>query len=443
MIITLLTLQVNSSPGSQSKKAALKYTALLFDDSVVKMSANDLFGIAGDDQLLIGGDDHQLDLGVGGGDEGFLAAALVGFGVELAAEITEVLGNGSAGGGAVLTDAGGEDDAVNAVHGSGVGADDFGDPVMEHIQSKRSASVAIGSGAVQIAEVAGDTGDAENTGLLVENIEGLVNVEAILVHDELQNTGVNITGAGAHGQAAQRSQTHGGVNALAVHDGGNGAAVAHVAGDELELLNGLAHHSGGTGGNIAVAGAMETIAAHLVLLVVLIGNSIGESLCGHGLMESGVEHCDLGNIAHDGLAGVDAGDVGGVVERSEGDAVFNGLHNVIGDQNAGGKGLAAVNNAVADSVDLLHAGDNTVLGAGELINDRGNGFGMSGHGDIFVEHRLIADERGVLEVTVDAYALAQTLCQDTLGVHVEELVFQRGAAGVDDKNFHGLVPFLL
>ena len=68
---------------------------------------------------------------------------------------------------------------------------------------------------------------------------------------------------------------------------------------------------------------------------------------------------------------------------------------------------------------------------------------MRGHCDVLIEHALPADERGVLEVAVYADALAQTLRHDLLGVHVDELILERGAACIDNKNFHLSFSFLL
>ena len=42
------------------------------------------------------------------------------------------------------------------------------------------------------------------------------------------------------------------------------------------------------------AGAVEAVAADLVLLIVLVGQSVGVGHGGHGLMERGVEHGDHG-----------------------------------------------------------------------------------------------------------------------------------------------------
>ena len=394
-------------------------------------------GVAGDDQLLVRGDDKELDLGVGGGDAHVFAALLVLLRIHLAAEEAEVLADARACGGAVLAHAGGEDDGVHAVHGGGVAAHDLGDPVVEHVEREPRALVALGGRGLEVAEVAGDARDAQHAGLLVEHVEHLVDVHAVLVHDELHDARVKVAAAGAHRQANQRGETHGGVHTLAAVDGADGRAVAHVAADYLKLLDGLAHQLGAAARDIAVAGAVETIAADTVVLVVVIGHCVGESLGRHGLMEGSVEHADLRHIlAHDLDAGVDAGDVRGVVQRREGGAVFKRLHDLVRDAHGGSELLAAVDDPVADSVYLAHTGHDAVLGARKLVDDRGYGLGMGRQGNILVEHGLAADERGVFQMTVDAYPLAKALREHGLGLHINELVLEGGASGVDDQYFH-------
>ena len=200
---------------------------------------------------------------------------------------------------------------------------------MEHVQSELCALVALGGCVVKIAEVGGNARNAQNAGLLIEYVEHLVNADAVLVHDKLDNACVQIAAACAHGEADQGSEAHGGVNALAAVDSGDGAAVAHVAGDDLQLFDGLAHQLCAAAGNIAVRGAVEAVAADAVVFVVLIGNCVHVSLAGHGLVESGVEHCNHGNISHNVAAGVDADDVCGVMQGSEGSTLLERFHNSV------------------------------------------------------------------------------------------------------------------
>lgn len=59
--------------------------------------ANDLGSVHGDHELLIGGDEQHLHLGVGGGDDGFLAADVVGLGIHLYSHELQAGGHGPCG----------------------------------------------------------------------------------------------------------------------------------------------------------------------------------------------------------------------------------------------------------------------------------------------------------------------------------------------------------
>lgn len=92
--------------------------------------------------------------------------------------------------GAVLADAGGERDDINAAHGSRIGADILADLVGKLVESELRALVALFGSLLKIAEVGADAGNAENAGLLVEDVEHLVGGVAVLIHNELENGGV-------------------------------------------------------------------------------------------------------------------------------------------------------------------------------------------------------------------------------------------------------------
>ena len=327
-------------------------------------SADDVLSITGDNKLFVSGDDKYLYLGIGGRDHDILAALGVCLIIDGNTEIAEVLCNGLTGGLGILADACGEHDSVNAVHCGNIRACDLCDPVVEHIECELSALVALCGGIVKITEVGGNAGYAENAGLLVEDIEHLIYADTVLVHDKLDNTCVEIAAASAHRQTYQRSEAHGCVNTLAAVDCGDRAAVAHVAGDDLKLLDGLAHQLCAAAGDIAVARAVEAVAADAVVLIILIRNSVHEGLAGHGLMESGVENCDHGDIAHDITAGIDADDVCGIVQGGKGGALLESLHDLVCDEDGGSKLLTAVNDTVAVCVHLLQGADNALLCTG-------------------------------------------------------------------------------
>ena len=78
-------------------------------------------------------------------------------------------------------------------------------------------------------------------------------------------------------------------------------------------------------------------------------------------MERSVEHGDLGLARHDLLAGLDAHEVGGVVERAEGDAVADGLLAGFVDDAGFDELVAAVQHAMADGIDLVRGLQNLSL----------------------------------------------------------------------------------
>ena len=141
-------------------------------------------------------------------------------------------------------------------------------------------------------------------------------------------------------------------------------------------------------------------------------------------------------------SGLDADDVGGVVERGEGVALLDGVHDLIGDDDGLGELFAAVNNAVADRVDLLHGGDHAVLLIDKRVQHSLNGFAVSGHGDGSGLDSFLAGQLGLVgEQTVDADTLAQTLGKQLARSGVEQLILQGRRTCVDDQNIHKYTPF--
>ena len=212
------------------------------------------------------------------------------------------------------------------------------------------------------------------------------------------------------------------------------------AGD-AQLLNGAAQQGGGPLGDVLVGGAVEAVAADLVLGVPAVRHGVDVSLGGHGLVEGGVEHSHHGGVGHDFLAGLDAGDVGGVVEGGQRDALPDALHHVLVDDHGMGELLTAVDHTVAHRVDLGHVLDDAVVVVGQDLHDQLDGGLVVGHVTVGVVDVLTGG--GVLDVAVQADALAQALGQNFLGIGVQQLILQGRAACVDDQNFHGIFHSLL
>ena len=218
-----------------------------------------------------------------------------------------------------------------------------------------------------------------------------------------------------------------------------------MAGYHLQLRRVLAQDLRRPQGHIAVRGAVEAVAADLVLLVILIGDGVQIGVLRHGLVEGSVEHRCLGHVvAQHRPAGLDADDVGGVMQRRQGGAVLHRLHHLIGNQDGVGKAFAAVDHPVTHRVDLLHGGDDAVDRVHQSGQHRLDGLGMGGHGHVGGHGGRLALYLGLIgKFSVNADALAQAFGQQMAGFRVQQLIFQRRAAGIDDKYFHERPPRIL
>jgi hypothetical protein len=109
-------------------------------------------------------------------------------------------------------------------------------------------------------------------------------------------------------------------------------------------------------------------------------------------------------------------------------------------EDAGLGELAAVSESVTYCADLVYACDNAELGIGEKLKHKGDSFVVGGHGVvcliIFLAGALVCDSTGKSDL------FAQTLSQNLAALHIEKLILERAASGIDYQNFHKLRPFL-
>ena len=147
-------------------------------------------------------------------------------------------------------------------------------------------------------------------------------------------------------------------------------------------------------------------------------------MLGHRLMKSCVENGNLRDIGHNLLAGLNAHEVGRVVQRAKRDALGDGRDDGVVNKHALGEFFTAVYNAVTDGTDFAKAADDAVVFAGELFNNGINGLGMGRHGYLGFKLFLAVNERCVLKTAVNTNAFTDALSGDRLGLHVEQLVFQ-------------------
>ena len=167
------------------------------------------------------------------------------------------------------------------------------------------------------------------------------------------NAGVDVAAACAHDETFDGGEAHAGIDGFAVSDGGDGRAVAEVGDDHAQIFQRFAQNPRGFGGNVAHAGAVEAVAAEGVFFAQFARHGVGVGAFGHGLVERGVHHADVGQAGEVFLRGEDAADVGGVVQRGKRDAGFQLVEDVLVDEDGLVIFFAAVGDAVADGFDAV------------------------------------------------------------------------------------------
>ena len=84
------------------------------------------------------------------------------------------------------------------------------------------------------SHVAGDAGNPQQAGFFVQQIVEGLSAEIVFAHQVSEYAGIDGARTRAHHQAFQRSEAHGGVDAAAVLDGGQRAAVSQMTGYDLQ-----------------------------------------------------------------------------------------------------------------------------------------------------------------------------------------------------------------
>ena len=163
-------------------------------------------------------------------------------------------------------------------------------------------------------------------------------------------------------------------------------------------------------------------------------------------MECRVEDGHLRNAGQQTHAGANALEVRRVVERRELAHILDFLENVVGDERRLDELLAAVNDAVPDRGDLVDMLHDPPRGVGQEREHAVHRVVVAIHigveGDLPVPLRFLDDPAGAVG---DADALGQALCDDLLGVSVDELVLERRTAAVEYEDLHSVLrpPVLL
>ena len=155
-------------------------------------------------------------------------------------------------------------------------------------------------------------------------------------------------------------------------------------------------------------------------------------------MESRVEHYHLRSLGENLGDGVDAKQVGGIVERCEVAADFNLLQHIVIDKATSVEEIGTLHDAVTHCIYIIERIEYAMHGVDKGVHHKFHSEFVVRNGQCLFE-RLLA-RRLVSDVSFgETDFLHQTLCLDGIVVgalHIEQLVFDRRTAAVDNKYDH-------
>ena len=103
--------------------------------------------------------------------------------------------------------------------------------------------------------------------------------------------------------------------------------------------------------------AVKTVATYSLFRIEAVGQGIAPGVRGNGVVESGIEHGNLGNVRRMLQGNLDAHDVGRIVQWRERDHLSNLFHYRCIDQRGLAEGFTAVHDAVPDGRQFRQRGE--------------------------------------------------------------------------------------
>ena len=122
------------------------------------------------------------------------------------------------------------------------------------------------------------------------------------------------------------------------------------------------------------------------------------------------------------------------MQRRQSSQFLNVLLHLLGDNDRAIKTVAALHHTVADSTNLGQIVDNLTLALGQSFFNLSKSLGLIFHhgiGSPSVAIGLVGED-----TVIQTNTLANTLCQNDLAIHIDQLILQRRTTGVDNQNFH-------
>ena len=208
-----------------------------------------------------------------------------------------------------------------------------------------------------LAHVAGEAGNAQQSGLPVQDFIDLIGGIALTPDQIHQNAGIDGARARAHHDAFERRESHAGVHALAVRNRGDGRAVSEMADDQPRRIRGNLQQLGSAPRGVLNADAVESVAPDS-LIEPLVRPGINVRGGPERGMKSSVKDRHLRHAgSDDAIDGLNGRQLQRVVRRSEFGLLRDPRANLRSDQNTFAILRPAMHDAMAHHVDLRRGAD--------------------------------------------------------------------------------------
>ena len=171
----------------------------------------------------------------------------------------------------------------------------------------------------------------------------------------------------------------------------------------------------------AVACPVEAVTSYFILIIVCIGQAVHIRLFRHGLVERCIEYTYHGGARHQLLTRVDSDQVRRVVQRCKVVAFFHCFFHFLCNDCGGCKFFSPMYHTVSNRSDLVQALNNAGVGICQGVDHKLDGLGMGRH--CLVGLYLFAACRLIGQASVNPDPLAESLCQDFLGIGIDQLEF--------------------
>ena len=211
-----------------------------------------------------------------------------------------------------------------------------------------------------------------------------------------------------------------------------------MAGNDSAVLEVQAGKLGSALAYIHMGGAVGSVTAHAIFLIILVRKCVHIGGRCHSLVEGGIEDNCLRHIREHFLHCAYSQNVGRVVERGEVAADSDFLHHVLIYENGVLKEIRTLHDTVTDSVDFLEIADYPDLRVGKDTEHKLHTEGMVRY-RLHPHYRLFSSWLMGKFAVREGYFFEITFCEKGIvfvAAHIKQLILDRRTSTIDDKNFH-------